>query len=407
MPTEYPQIFVSWSSPDRAIAEPLFRRLGAQGLNVCEYSEGMKGGEPLQETVVDWIEHSDIALVLYSPETYQREWIVREVDWCVSALYRGKLKRIIPIHLGPQADPPVVPAGLRSMDLNARQLTKEQVTPETFLRGEDALFELTESLGKLCGIKRWQILPAAVFAMTRERADEMLVLSNQQVEGLRFEDYWRKLCRSLGMGRPPKLLDRLKKRYGSTPGELQPFENGQTIAAIVDARLSAVNEARREKGGPPLFVKWVHDDLRSTDLAVRMAAEDLWHDRDSLLIVDSLSTWDPEIRAVINERISDFRRSSLLWLPPYTQQIGALDSALYQALALVGRIHTEVRSVKDPRRAVSVDAMNEWTMTRWVHRVLLSVLDGLQPSGPAIDEMQKTQTGTKGPPVDTSSFWHA
>jgi hypothetical protein len=204
------------------------------------------------------------------------------------------------------------------------------------------------------------------------------------------------------MGRPPKLLERLKERYGSTALELKPFENGPTIAEIVDTRLRAVNEARQKKNRQPLFIKWVHDDLRSDDQAVADIAADMWRERESLLIVDSLSTWAPEIRDVIANRISDFGRSSLLWLPPYTQQIGALDQALDEALRLVSRIRTEFRAVKDPARAVTLDAMNEWAMTRWVHRVLLSVVDGLQPSEPAVNEMEEAQ---KAPDFDPNIMW--
>ena len=401
MPTEYPQIFVSWSSPDRPVVEPFINRLKSCGLNVQEYSEGMVGGEPIAITVRQWIRQSKIAVVFYSDDTVAREWVTSEIAWCVQALEDRTLKKIIGVHVGEQSHPQKIPLMLRAENLNVVHLD----VPATPLLGpESAAFKLAGTVAHHSGMEV-QILPAALFAMTKARAGELLSMAGLIVENVRFEDYWQNLCANLGMGNPPKLLHRLTERYGDTPEQLRPFENGPTIMSIVDERLRAVNKKRREERRPPLFIRWIHDDLRSPNDQVADEAEALWRTSESLLIIDSLSTWAPEIRSTIEQRITDFGRSSLLWLPPYTQQIGSLDGALDDALRLVRRVRTEFRTDEDPNRddddpsrAMVRDAMNQSAMSRWLHRVLRGVASQ-RPSGLAVNEM-KQATDSSITPAD-------
>jgi hypothetical protein len=399
MLTEYPQIFVSWSSPDSAIVKPFIKRLYAFGLNVKEYGEGMEGGEAIPATVRKWIKESKIAVIFYSDETATREWITTEVAWCVSALEERTLKKIIGVHVGEQSHPPKMPMMLRAESLNVRQLD-EDVADHAFSGEESPAFELARTIASYSGIDRVQVLPALVLSMTRQRADDVFSIPDLAVdntlmtpqgvvvEKIRFADYLRDLCRTLGMGKPPRLLARLKERYGATAQDLRPFENGQTVTELVQDRLREVNTKRREAKRPPLFVRWINDDLWSADKKVADEAARLWRTQESLLIIDSLSTWAPEVRKTL-DRITDFGRSSVLWLPPYTQQLGSLDQALDSALGILHRIRTEFDADDDPNRAITRDAMSSWAMKRWLHRVFQSVADGPRPSGSAIFEMQQ------------------
>lgn len=413
MSTEYPQIFVSWSSPDTAVVKPFIERLKAFGLRVKEYSEAMVGGEQIPATVMEWIKESQIAVVFYSDETAAREWITTEVAWCISALDARTLKKIVGVHVGPQSEPRKMPMLLRAESLNVRHL-EQDVADHSLLGSESAAFALARSIAGYSGIDKVQVLPALVLAMTRRRADIVFSTPDLSVdnvvgtpeepiiETIRFVDYWRSLCHTLGMGEPPELLERLKERYGKTAQDLRPFEQGLTITELVNDRLREVNKKRRDDKRPPLFVRWINDDLWSADRAVADEAATLWRTHESLLIIDSLSTWAPEVRTTL-DRITDFGRSSLLWLPPYTQQLGSLDQALDAALGLVHRVRTEFQADADPNRAMTRDAMNSWAMSRWLHRVLQSVADGPRPSGSAVDEMKQA---TAAPPINPTAMFH-
>src|SRR5216684_6959032 len=276
MPTEYPQVFVSWSMPDAEIVVPFIKRLYAFGLNVKEYSVSMEGGEQIPDAVRQWIRESKIAVVFYSDETFAREWISTEVAWCDGALKEKTMKKIVGVHVGPQSQPPKIPMLLQAESLNVRTLDDEKINHQ-FLGGESAAFALARSIAGYSGIDRVQVLPAVVLAMTRVRANvvlstpdlavENVVLTPEgpKIEVIRFVDYWRSLCRRMGMGKQPRLLARLKERYGVTAQELRPFENGPTITDLVNDRLQEVNRKRREAKRPPLFVRWIHDDLWSAN----------------------------------------------------------------------------------------------------------------------------------------------
>jgi hypothetical protein len=403
MTAEYPQIFVSWSSPDKAVVEPFIKRLYSFGLNVKEYGEAMQGGEPIPAAVMQWIKQSKIAVIFYSDETATREWITTEVAWCVSALEDRSIKKIIGVHIGPQSENSEMPMLLRAESLNVRQLT-EDVAHHPFLGGESEAFKLARSIAEYSGIEKVQVLPAAVFAMRRAQAEEVLVNAERTLEGMSFKDYWRNLCGALGMGNPPELLERLKKRYGDTAEDLRPYENGETIIELVNGSLRALNERHKDdtkRRWPPLFVRWVHDDLLSSDSAVSDDADSLWRQGPSLLVIDSLSTWAPEIRTAISARVSEWGRSSLLWIPPYTQQIGAMDQAVDDALKIVFRVRSAFRAAeKDLSRTVTADAMNGWAMRRWLDRVLHTLTDRQLPSDIAVDAMQQAVDETRIGPND-------
>jgi len=140
---------------------------------------------------------------------------------------------------------------------------------------------------------------------------------------------------------------------------------------MVDERLKAVNTVRlNEEDRPPLLVRWIHEELQSNELFDE--AVDLWNSGPSLLIIDSLSTWDQSVRNAVGFRVpQDWNRTSVLWLPPFGQQTGGLDDALDSAISIVPSVRTAFRQADaSPIRTVTHDPISKRSLSRWLHRVL-------------------------------------
>src|SRR5512145_2754909 len=97
-----PSIFLSWSSPDKDRILPLRDRLRDVGLKLWEYSEDMPGGVNIHADIIKAINQVRVALICFTDATAQREWIVRESEWCFKTLNDGdkQLRYVIPVWVG-------------------------------------------------------------------------------------------------------------------------------------------------------------------------------------------------------------------------------------------------------------------------------------------------------------------
>lgn len=377
----YPNIFVSWGSPDARFARPLIARLRAFGFDITEYEHDMPPAARIREEVEGWIKRAHMTIVLYTDTTVDRPWITAEMAWAAREVDERKMKLLaVDVQPGGSAKKPMF---VETMDLLISTGT------------EQSMRRLAEDVATKSGMPVPQILPAAIFAMTEARAQAIFSTPALTVGTSNFEAYRTDLCERLGMGSPPGLFDWLRARYGERPEQLAPFEPGTNLLDIVYDRLAAVNQQRLDQELRPLFIRWVHDELQSNNHSDYDEAADLWTSGPSLLIIDSLSMWDEQVRAAI-QNVPEWGRSAVVWLPPYTQQTARLEPSLEDALGLVQLVRRQFRAAdEDPLRTVTHDPMSKRSLARWVHRVLHGIEDELIPSHLAQREMEENLGRTR------------
>jgi hypothetical protein len=265
-----PPIFLSWSTPDADRVLRLRNRLEDAGLDVWEYTEDMPGGSQISADIVNTINHVRVAIVCFSDATFDRPWIVTETNWLVKTLRDGdrQLRNIMPIWVGPHPANKVPTAledeGLRAIDIaNASEEQLQRVVGDLF---------------KLLGRDAPQIVPAALFAMTKPQAEMLLAgMPNAILTAA---------CTTAGMTAPPPLAETLAARYGEAPEDLAPFLPGTSLITTINAVLRQANRVRIQRGKRPVFLRWMRDEIVGPGKTNQ--ARKLWAGGDSLLVVDSV-----------------------------------------------------------------------------------------------------------------------
>jgi hypothetical protein len=381
-------IFLSYGSPDAAAVLKLRHRLEALGITVWEYKDDMPAGAPIHETVNAAINSARLAVVCFSDETAHREWITREVDWCFKAIADGdrETKKILPVWVGPHPENRI-PA----------------------LIAETSVFDLTDGtdapLAKLAlqvleelGDEAPHVIPAALFSMTKMQCAELF--DRWLAPGHRDDPAYqglRSLCKTLGMANPPELFELLSQRYGDRPEDLAPFQSGKPLLDSTYEVLEKINVERIGRKRRPIVLRWAQDELGGVG-KLSDEARDRWSSGDSLLIVDSISSfhWD------VKERIKDVpapldpTRAAVLWIPPYTQILANFDEPLANTVHAVNPLGDLFRRVdKDPRRAIAFDTGTPMAFRLWLLRMFGGIPDAAIPLKGNVEAM-KPRTGLGG-----------
>lgn len=388
-------IFVSWGSPDSAVVKPLRDRLRDLGLDVWEYSEDMSAGDQIQPRVMKVIGNSRIAVLCLSNATVEREWVMNEIAACVYAREQGDIEYIIPVKVG-ALDNDKFPLALTNLNLNIFDLS----TPA---RMNDNLENFVDDIYEKLGLRAPVIMPAAIFAMTnkeslklfeewlatykkiqeaQKKAKQAAEETQQQVapeepaeeqepEMPQEQERFWKLCKDIGMQEPPELFGFLQNRYGENPWELMPFVSDKKIIDVINEILRQVNKARLSENPPhrPIFLRWVTDKVFTNQ-----SERDWWRSRDSLLIIDSVSTFYNPIRLKLTTVPA--QRTALLWLPPYTQHTASLEEALRSSAQFIPSLGDEFSDWgKHPKRSISFDTSTSLALQVWLRRALFQVGD--------------------------------
>jgi hypothetical protein len=360
-----PSIFLSWSSPDKDRVLPLRDRLRDVGLKLWEYSEDMPGGVNIHADIIKAINQVRVALICFTDATAQREWIVRESEWCFKTLNDGdkQLRYVIPVWVGdhPANDAPKI---LRDNHFKPTDLA----TPT-----DQALAKFVADLFGLLGAEAPRVIPAALFAMTQGQCQALLAQADKA-------QLLTELCVAAGMQAPPPIATSLLERYGARPHDLAPFEPGKLLLATINTTLRTVNEKRVAENKRPIFLRWMDDVLVGPGR--QQSARTEWAAGDSLLIVDSMSTLDPQVGKQLSEVPipKHPERAALLWLPPYTQHAVKLEGRL-QGLALTIPALGDAFDdwVKASLRAMAFDTATPAGTRLWLQRALLGMQDEATP----------------------------
>lgn len=383
-------IFLSYGSPDAAAVLKLRDRLEALGVsNVWEYKEHLPVGNQIHETVNAAINAARLAVICFSDETAYRDWITREVDWCFKAVKDGdrEMKDILPVWVGPHPEGRI-PKLLAENNLRVFDLAGG---------GDAVLLKLTLQVLARLDEQAPHLVPAALFAMTQAQCAELF--DRWQSPGHQDDPSYhglRRLCGTLGMANPPELFRLLSQRYGDRPEDLAPFQSGKPLIDNVYEALKRINVERNHRRQKPIVLRWVHDELFGAGES--RDSRDLWRSGDSLLIVDSISSfhWD------VKERVRDVpvpldpTRAAVLWIPPYTQIMADLDESLGNTVHVVNPLGDLFRHIdEEPRRSITFDTGTPMAFRLWLLRMFGGIPDAAIPLKGNVDSM-KPRVGLGG-----------
>lgn len=370
-----PKIFLSWGSPDKPVPHELRDRLRDAGLDVWEYTDGMPAGANIPRQVLEIVNQVDMAILCFSDETAERDWIQVEAALCYAAREDESkpLQFIVPVWVGPHPKNKI-PAGLKLEPASVFDLSGAQ---------ESDYHRLVVDIVTQFGSRAPRIVPAALFAMTRAQFQD-LFQGNPPAEPL------ASLCRAAGMA--DDLLASLEKRYGDTPEDLAPFQAGQKLCDVLDDILRQANELRIKANRHPIVLRWVRDELLAADLDEEVRT--LWESRESLLIVDSVSTLHPDIQKAFGD-LPELTRTALLWLPPFTHHTVALEPQLYSVAKIVKRLGYFFSKWKEePGRAIAFDMATSVSFRLWLHRTF----DGIQDEDAPLEDLIGSLPKSSVPP---------
>jgi hypothetical protein len=184
-------IFMSWGSPDAPIARPLIERLRDAGLSVWEYETSGRAGEHVSNSVRREIESALTVVVLVSPQTKDRPWIVSELTTAFNALSRGEILSVVCVRLGGLADEEL-PDPLRRE--NVRSFSLDEAQDE-----QDILAQLVSDIQVGLGNRAPLVVPTALLAMTREEFRMVFPPDGSRNELL------ERICSKVGMRGHPML----------------------------------------------------------------------------------------------------------------------------------------------------------------------------------------------------------
>jgi TIR domain len=115
------QVFLSYSSDDRAVAESIRSALKRQGVDIVPWEQVLKPGTYWASEIGRAIESADAFVVLLSKAAIESEWVQFEIASAIAAEARSDYKRILPILVEPGVRPPA---------LLAPYLAVEATTPD-------------------------------------------------------------------------------------------------------------------------------------------------------------------------------------------------------------------------------------------------------------------------------------
>ncbi len=344
-----PKVFISWASPDKAAVDELATRLRGSGVDYWISSRDMRPGEDPVDRVRKEINEAKVAVFLLSDQAADREWIKREVDWCVFA------KKII------------LPAAVASLSDDSVPRLISAVHRADLAQGASHEQNLANFVNDICNALQLPepiLLPCALFAMN----------AGQFADLQRNDPCWeaiRKMCNVAGIENG-KLDELLAKRYGQTDLDFAPFEENKPLKTTVQEALFIANQQRNDTRRKQIHLLWCQDRLVATppDDSIR----DVWVSSNPILIVDSVSLCHPAIRtALMRVPQTDYiGRLSLLWVPPYTRHTETLEGLIEPATREVQLISEGFRRFKGrtlPERWTAFDIGTPASLSDWIYRV--------------------------------------
>lgn len=392
-------IFVSWGSPDKTLADTLQTRLRLTGLSLFFSGEDMHAGQDPNSRVQQEIRYARVAVFFLSSASARRDWVRNEASYVYkeqqdrSAHGRGKLT-IIPVRVGPMQDEEM-PREIRDNHLHVADMT-DPATRENAL--EKLVGDILAALGRDAPL----VVHGAIFALEREQFQSLIAQGEHIIRRL------IEFCRSLGLECDPSDLATfqaaISRRYGDTPFDYAPFpDRGEQVKLVdtVNDILIRINSDRYKQRLAPIHLRWDHDDLLSgkeppTDLVQARRT------RTSLTIVDSISVLDSGIKEALLRmpRPLDERRSALIWIPPYSsQRVIEHTEELAKLVASLRDAFIDWKNLQD--RWVAFDLGSLGALRHWLLHALPQLTGAPTPILANLEKLSSEHSSSMNP----QGFW--
>jgi len=288
-------VFISYSSADRAWAEKLSESLTAKGLTTYLDDERLQAGEGWLPQLLGALKSSRHLVVLWSNNAAGSQWVAKELS---------------------RFDALVDPDG--------RSLTGERRLLIVVLEGESAAYTHVQQIHD---IKQAGLYPGdpAVSSPVWQRVVERVVSAVGAEEGFvsiplllvtttsaRLDAFdadpedapaLATLLQELGID-----SDALNDRYGETRGDWRPFGSERTIRAILEGLKDKLNaEIAKATGGNGTRFRWEYVDAEfwSADWASAEAVTKRLASGPVQVVVDPLSFYDPLVRTRYGNYVRD------------------------------------------------------------------------------------------------------
>ncbi len=379
------EIFVSWAMPDKSVIDRIIGRLDDLGMPVNEYSRRLTAGGEIRPYIVASIKKARMVLAIVSVDALDHsDWVREEITLAAGRLndVDNRLERLVMVRVGH------VPDDRIPLLLQHDRLRFLDLDPEP---GEGQIESLVSEVRRALGQDAPFVLPAAVFAMTREEFDRL----GDPGGGHDAEKMARltALCQSAGMPSQPDVWQQLRSRYGTTTADFAPYgtdQEGNTRCLIDVAQdtLRIVNERRNRNQQPPLYLKWYsREDFTKDKL------RDQWSKGPSVLIVDSLSALEPAIAAALQSLPPPdaAQKAAVIYLPPYTCHNVELEELIKHCLEGHFFLTDTFRAWRDrsERLGLAFDLPTGTSLRRWLGQFLLALETALEPDQDNVSKMQR------------------
>jgi hypothetical protein len=396
-------IFVSSASPDAEIVRRLLGRLRNLGLDppagldlprLWHYELDMEAGDEIFAKIDKSIDQSQLALLCLSDEALRRPWIAGEAALLKKAHREERLQHVIPIKVGPVT---ISDASLKPVrDFVTSQ---DDFVADVTTGAETELEKVAGEIHAKLGLHAPKKLVIAVIAMTSVQAADLL-RDWEQMHARNEETPGARVSAAVGL-RPPELFELVRTRYGAKPEDMMPFR-GESVMEIVHEELQQANDRRVRTNRYPLFPRWIHGELFSTQREEADRARLDWDDNDSLLVVDSISTYHREIAQQLQlvPRL-DPATSAVVCLPPYTRRTVELEDAFRdafsknrEAIQLLDWFNmwsgAQRRDRGDVERMVAFDTVTSVSLKGWLERRFVTVPGEYAPQDSGRRKMPST-----------------
>ena len=374
-------VFISWSSGDKDLVEPLRDALKNAGLSVNEYSEDPTPGD-IRANVRRYVDEARLVIFVFSETSVAKPWMQTEVDWVYYRRAKENYPEVIPLLVGEVAE-----ASLHHF-IQKDALRRKFKVPVGPLCVTDEL-QLKATVLSTLDLPIPLVVPAAFFAMNKQQAEALLASP-------KVKDLLSELCGTVGMKPFPELKEALLRRYGETAEDFAPFPE-KTLKVVVQETIAEINKARVSNVDPTqLWIWWCTEAL--LDITDHHYYEDswrLWKRGPSIAVVDSISVLD---QSVYNNFLSlpqpDHAASSaLLWVPPYTLHTAQLEQVTENTFKQLNRLFQQFKTwgSESGGAYLAFDIGTRPTLRRWIYQAFVNATFQPTPQADNVDAMKQLQ----------------
>lgn len=381
-------VFISWGSPDAKRLSLLSERLRSIGLSFFNYKEDMPAGSEIPNKVVSEINRAKIAIICLSKQSVEREWVNREICWCISAFLNDSipLKTVMPVIVG-EIDIQYRPSLLSNF--NYSDISNEQ----SF---ENDIEKLVNDIAKNLKFERPRVIPGVLFAANYESAKQ--IIQNDQTSRPIVE-----LCRAVGMLTDDDWSEKMLARYGRLASDFRPFVEYSSLLSMICDGTAEINKHMPRM---PIFVHWYDPTILLGRGIESKVAREHWQRDTQLVVIDALSILHERVRSELTGVLAlsapSERRRAVLWVPPYTHHTSKLQSLILRAAGAVVQLEAPFRHWStQPESNVAFDTATPAALSRWLNQALKNLAEPPPPNADSLAELTRNYQAQGF----TSSHW--